>query len=153
MYAKNGVDLFEKIAYPIEPHVYTELAALLFIEKTNLISRLEEELNNNQLSSEQQQLVAELSQQTILKEGDWAKFKSLFDKIYPSFFQNLKKNAADITIAEQRMAALTRMELTTKQMAAMLGISVDSVHKTRQRLRNRLQLGADKNLEEFIADL
>lgn len=30
MYAKNGVDLFEKIAHPIEPHVYTELAALLF---------------------------------------------------------------------------------------------------------------------------
>lgn len=123
------------------------------IEKTNLISRLEEELNNNQPNCEQQLLIAELSQQTILKEGDWAKFKSLFDKIHPSFFQNLKKNTADITVAEQRMVALTRMDLTTKQMAAMLGISVDSVHKTRQRLRNRIQLSAYKNLEEFIADL
>jgi DNA-directed RNA polymerase specialized sigma24 family protein len=51
------------------------------------------------------------------------------------------------------MAALTRLQLTSKQMAAMLGISVDSVHKTRQRLRQRLQLGSDKNLDEYIAGM
>lgn len=123
------------------------------IEKTNLIEKLEEQLNGKILTDEQQMLITDLSQQTILTEKDWIKFKSLFDKIYPSFFYNLKKNASDITIAEQRMAALTRMELTSKQMAAMLGISVDSVHKTRQRLRQRLQLGNDTNLEEYIAGI
>ncbi|TVP49169.1 MAG: hypothetical protein EA341_09685, partial [Mongoliibacter sp.] len=123
------------------------------IEKTSLIEKLEEQLNGNIQSSEQQQLISELSQQTILTEDDWLKFKSLFDKIYPNFFQNLKKGAAGITLAEQRMAALTRMELSSKQMAAMLGISVDSVHKTRQRLRQRLQIGSDSNLDEYIADI
>ncbi len=123
------------------------------IEKTSLIEKLEEQLNGNVLSSEQQLLISELSQQTILTEDDWLKFKSLFDKIYPAFFQKLKKNTADITVAEQRMAALTRLELTSKQMAAMLGISVDSVHKTRQRLRQRLQLDSDTNLDEYISGI
>ena len=77
--------------------------------------------------------------------------KTLFEKIHPLFFQQLKQKAADITLAEQRMAALTRLQLTSKQMAAMLGISVDSVHKTRQRLRQRLQLSNDINLDEYIA--
>ncbi|WP_297336893.1 tetratricopeptide repeat protein [Algoriphagus sp.] len=123
------------------------------IEKTSLIEKLEEQLNGRIATDEQQELIAELSQQTILTEDDWLKFKSLFDKIYPSFFQKLKKNTADISLAEQRMAALTRMELTSKQMAAMLGISVDSVHKTRQRLRQRLQLSADTNLDDYIAEI
>lgn len=123
------------------------------IEKTNLIEKLEEQVNGKNASSEHQMLIAELSQQTILTEDDWLKFKSLFDKVYPSFFQKLKKTAPEITVAEQRMAALTRMQLTSKQMAAMLGISVDSVHKTRQRLRQRLQLNLDSNLDDYIAGI
>jgi tetratricopeptide (TPR) repeat protein/DNA-binding CsgD family transcriptional regulator len=123
------------------------------IEKTSLIEKLEEQLNGNNVTSEQQLLITELSQQTILTEDDWLKFKSLFDKIYPSFFRSLKKNASDITVAEQRMAALTRLQLTSRQMAAMLGISVDSVHKTRQRLRQRLHLSSDASINEFIADI
>lgn len=51
------------------------------------------------------------------------------------------------------MAALTRLYLTTKQIASMLGISVDSVHKSRQRLRQRFQVGVDTNLDELVAAL
>ena len=66
------------------------------------------------------------------------------------FFQKLKNNSPDITVAEQRMSALTRLQLTTRQMASMQGISTDSVHKTRQRLRQRLVVSNDTNLEEFL---
>ena len=51
------------------------------------------------------------------------------------------------------MAALTRLQLTTKQIASILGISIDSVHKSRQRLRQRFQIGADSNLDELVAGL
>ena len=123
------------------------------VEKTNLIEKLQEEAHHKEISSEQLAIADELSRQTILTEEDRDKFKRLFEKIYPSFFMKLKDKAPDITLAELRMAVLTRLHLTTKQMASMLGISVDSVHKTRQRLRQRLHLGADINLEEMIAYL
>lgn len=123
------------------------------VEKTNLIERLELQVKNKQASNEQQSIISELSQQTILTEEDWLKFKNLFEKIQPGFFASLKQKVSDITVAEQRMAALTRLQLTSKQMASMLGISVDSVHKTRQRLRLRLQLDANTNLEKYIADI
>ena len=123
------------------------------IEKTNLVEKLEQQLNIKTMSKEEQQLISQLSQQTILTEEDWNKFKFLFEKIFPLFFQRLKNAATDITVAEQRMAALTRLQLTTRQMASMLGISVDSVHKTRQRLRKRFNLGADECLEEYIAGI
>jgi len=123
------------------------------IEKTNLIEKLEIQVKGKEVSSEQHSIISELSQQTILTEQDWYKFKSLFDKIYPGFFVNLKDKFPDITVAEQRMAALTRLHLTTRQIASMLGISLDSVHKSRQRLRQRFQIGAETNLDELVAKL
>ena len=123
------------------------------IEKTNLIDKLESQAKGKEATLEQQTIISELSGQTILTEEDWTKFKSLFEKIYPGFFINLKNKFPDITLAEQRMAALTRLQLTPKQMASMLGISVDSVHKTRQRLRQRLHIGHEISLEEIMAGI
>jgi DNA-binding CsgD family transcriptional regulator len=120
------------------------------IEKASLIEKLQEQVHHEQISAEQLQIADELSKQTILTEEDWDKFRKLFERIYPGFFMKLKEKVSDITVAEQRMGALTRLHLTTKQMASMLGISVDSVHKTRQRLRQRLRVSSDSNLEEII---
>jgi DNA-binding CsgD family transcriptional regulator len=149
----------QQIAIKDKEHAEKEMASAkaqlkLFrqniIEKTNIIEKLEDQLNQKEMSVEDQQLISELTQQTILTEEDWDKFKSLFVQIFPLFFQNLKNNAADITVAEQRMAALTRLQLTTRQMASILGISIGSVNKTRQRLRKRIGLSNDDNLEEYI---
>ena len=123
------------------------------IEKTSLIEKLEMQVKGKEVTSEQHSIISELTQQTILTEQDWYKFRSLFEKIYPGFFIKLKDRFPDITVAEQRMAALTRLHLTTKQIASMLGISLDSVHKSRQRLRQRFQVGAETNLEELVANL
>ena len=121
------------------------------IEKTVLIEKLQQQLQQQELNTEQQQLLEELSHQTILTEEDWEKFKRLFERLHTGFFNHLKEQTPGITVAELRMAALTRLRLTTKEMASLLGISVDSVHKTRQRLRQRLHVSPDANLEESIA--
>jgi len=121
------------------------------IEKTSLIEKLQQRVQDKETTAEQLHILDELSHQTILTEEDWDKFKKLFEKIYPGFFMKLKEKVIDITLAEQRMAALIRLHLTTRQMASMLGISVDSVHKTRQRLRQRLNIPREVNLEEVVA--
>jgi len=123
------------------------------IEKSSLIEKLEQQIKLNENNFEQQQLIEELTHQAILTEDDWEKFRTLFEKIHPGFFRKLKESVTDITIAEQRMAALTRLHLNTKQMAALLGISPNSVNKTRQRLRQRLNLQLDSNIEEFVTKL
>ena len=120
------------------------------IEKTKLIEQLEQEAVSKPFTDEQQKLANELSHQTILTEEDWEKFKALFEKIYPGFFLKLKEMVPDITGAEQRMAAFTRLHLNTKQMASMLGISPDSVYKIKQRLRRRLPLTDDVTVETYL---
>ncbi|KIC92103.1 hypothetical protein [Flavihumibacter sp. ZG627] len=123
------------------------------VEKTSLLEQVEKKLKENQQLQEQEKMLEQLTSQTILTEEDWLRFKRLFDKMNPSFFTNLKEKAEDISVAEQRMAALIHLKLTSRQMAAILGISVDSVHKNRQRLRQRLQQPADVNLGDYLKRL
>jgi DNA-binding CsgD family transcriptional regulator len=122
-------------------------------EKSTLVEKLNHELADKTLSTEQSRLRDDIANHTILTEDDWNNFKRPFERIYPGFFVNLKQKAPDITVAEQRMAALTRLNITSRQMAAMLGISVDSVHKARQRLRQRLHIHGEQSLEEAVAGL
>jgi DNA-binding CsgD family transcriptional regulator len=123
------------------------------IEKSNLIEKLQHQIAGNEINGEHQQILKDLTSHTILTEADWENFKRMFERLYPSFFSLLKEKAPNITVAEQRMAALIRLNLNSKQMASMLGISVDSVHKTKQRLRLRLQVQNEANLEETLSYL
>ena len=120
------------------------------VEKTNLIEKLERQVKDKEEASEQHNIISELTQQTILTEDEWQRFRSLFEKIHPGFFFKLQEKFPDITVAEQRMASLIRLHLTSKQMASMQGVSVDSVHKTRQRLRQRLLVTNNNEVEKTI---
>lgn len=115
------------------------------IEKNELIELLQQQLR-------QQNMVAndELLNQSILTENDWLRFKDMFDKANPGFIPQLKSIAPDITTAEIRFAALIRLNLGNKHIASMLGIGADAVRKTKSRLRQRLQLTAETELEDFI---
>jgi len=127
-----------------------ELFTHSLVEKTRLIEQLEQHAKQNEQYVEAEQWKDKLSRQPILTEEDWLTFKTLFEKGYPGFFARLRQEARDVTAAEQRMAALTRLQLNTKEMATVLGISPNSVIKAKHRLRQRLNTQGDINLEEFI---
>lgn len=122
-----------------------ELYTESLYEKNELIEKLRHQL----LPVQPQELV----EQSILTEDDWLRFRAMFDKVYPDFFGRIIHLASDATPAEQRMAALVRLGIGNKQIASMLGISADTVRKSKSRLRQRLQLLATQDLDQFIAHL
>lgn len=121
------------------------------IRKNDHIDELMKTLSKQMSLQADAQRMNELSRQMILTDDDWQNFKQLFEQTYPGFFSNLRKQASGITEAEQRMAALLKIQLNTKQIAAMQGISPDSVHKTRHRLRQRFGADSTTVLENIIA--
>jgi DNA-binding CsgD family transcriptional regulator len=121
------------------------------IQKNNRIEELLANAEQRQHLQQDADTTEELSRQMILTEDDWQNFKTLFEKTYPAFFRKLREKAPGITEAEQRMAALIKIHLNTRQIATMQGISPDSVHKTRHRLRQRFGTGTTTELETIIA--
>ena len=96
--------------------------------------------------------LSDLTHHLILNEDDWLRFKALFDSVYPGFFHTLRNRVPDITQAEQRMAALSKLKLTTKEAANLLGVSPNTVYTTRRRLRMRLGLEQDGDLDTYLRE-
>jgi hypothetical protein len=95
----------------------------------------------------------QLRNAVFLTSTDWIRFKQLFIKLHPSFFEQLKVKNSKLTPAEIRFAALCKLELNTKDMAAMLKVTEVSIRQTRKRLRLKFGLEAGDNLDLFIRDI
>jgi tetratricopeptide (TPR) repeat protein len=89
-----------------------------------------------------------LQRTAIVTEKDWLAFRTLFEKAYSGFFSRLKEKYPDITPAEMRIFALTKLSLSTKDQANLLGISPASLRKTRYRFLRKL----NQNKEDGEAD-
>ncbi|MDJ1486272.1 hypothetical protein QNI16_37670 [Cytophagaceae bacterium YF14B1] len=90
---------------------------------------------------------------TILTEEAWQKYKTTFESVYPHFFATLRYCYPHITDAEQRLAALIKLNLSLKECANTLGIAPESVRKARHRLKKRFHLTETDNIEVFIQNL
>jgi cell division protein FtsB len=87
----------------------------------------------------------------MLTEKDWQLFNQLFEEAYPEFFGQLTVNAADLTSFHRRLLMLTKLTVSSKEIAFMMGMTVESIRKSRQRLRKKLEpLQANTDFEEVI---
>lgn len=121
------------------------------LEKNGLIEQLQSAQESKDTSTEQLRTLSDLTHHLILNEDDWLRFKELFDSVYPGFFLSLRNTVPDITQAEQRMAALSKLKLTAREAANLLGVSPNTVYTTRRRLRQRLGLEQDSDLENYLS--
>jgi DNA-binding CsgD family transcriptional regulator len=118
------------------------------ISKNDLIERLQLQLHQQNTN-----LHEDLFNQSILTENDWLRFRDMFEKANPWFIKKLQQLAPDITTAELRLAALLKLNMGNKHIASILGVSTDAVRKTKSRLRQRLQITVDDDLEDFIRSI
>ncbi len=108
-----------------------------FKAKSELADSLQKEISELMSQGQQVETLEQLRKKTILTEDDWSEFKTLFDKVYPDFINNLYKQNQDITHAEVRLLALSQLNLRDHEMANMLGVSIDAIRKTRYRFRKK----------------
>ena len=124
-------------------------------EKNELIENFRNEIEHlhhtGQMQAEERtEHLNQLLNSTILTEDDWKEFRLLFDKVYPGFFIRLKEKMADLSPADTRLIALTKLQLAPKEMAAMLGLTYEAIKKSRQRLRKKINLPEEGNLDELV---
>jgi DNA-binding CsgD family transcriptional regulator len=124
------------------------------LEKTEMADRLNAELKQFQESQsttyEKSDKISQIMNLAILTDDDWEEFKLLFEQAHKNFFADLRIKFPDLTAAETRLAALLKLNLSTREMANMLGISVESANKARYRLRKKLDIPHEKDLKEFL---
>ena len=136
-----------------------ELAAYInnIKEKNELIEQLNieiEQLHERDSTSDEKVVMLDILQKNvILTEDDWTRFKEIFESVHANFFIYLKEKFTGLTQAEVRLLALTKLNMSTKEMAGMLGISPETIRQTRWRLRKKINLPDEVSLEQIVASI
>jgi DNA-binding CsgD family transcriptional regulator len=124
--------------------------------KNDLIEQISGELVSarREPDSGQSNRIAALLNSVILTDKDWMRFRQLFEQAHPRFFEKLHQAQPDLTPAEVRLLTLLKLDIPTKEMGFMLGVSADTIRKSRYRLRKKLDnLHADTRLWSLIEQL
>lgn len=91
-----------------------------------------------------------LQSSVILNDEQWTEFQALFNKVHTGYISRVKAKHPDLTAAELRSILLTKLGLSNKEMAAMLGVSLEAVRVSKHRLLKKIHLPEDTKLEDWV---
>ncbi|MCE7041192.1 triple tyrosine motif-containing protein [Dyadobacter sp. CY312] len=133
--------------------------AINVVRKNEILEEIRDELKQVKLDMGQQlpnihyQKLLNSIERNVAGKEDWQLFEDNFEEIHEQFFKRLRTICPAISPSELRLAACLRMNLSTKEMAPALGISIRGVEIKRYRLRKKLDLGLDANLVQYMMDI
>lgn len=132
------------------------LSSMHLVQKTEAISKLKKELskiakkiNDPELKKEVRSIASILSDDERLDE-DWESFAQNFDSVHNDFLNRLKTRFPALSTSDLKLCAYLRQNMTTKDIAPLLNISVRGVEISRYRLRKKMDLSFDVNLNDFM---
>lgn len=131
-----------------------------FLEKNNEVQQYQEELRRIEQNPEKNEQIIErinhlnnLLSQAIITDEKWIQFKRAFEKVHQNFIPRLKAKLPLISEAETRYVVLKKLNLSSKEIASILGIQPDSIRLYRYRILKKHQIKNDTTLEDIISEL
>lgn len=76
--------------------------------------------------------------------------KQQINNTQKEFFSSIQKTYPKLTKTDLKILAFLRIDLDTKEIAELQGVSVDAIRKSRHRIRKKLDLSPKESLENFI---
>ena len=134
-------------------------SAMNIVYKNEFLQKISQEITHlkdssgKQLAEEQLRRIQKVINEGMNDERDWNVFESSFNEAHENFFKKLKLGHPDLVPNDLKLCAYLRMNMSSKEMASLLNISLRGVEIRRYRLRKKLNLEHDKNLVEFLLEL
>jgi DNA-binding CsgD family transcriptional regulator len=87
-------------------------------------------------------------------DENYASYKADFDNIRPEFFETLREKSGNtLSRLEMKHCAYISMSLTNKEVAQRLGVAPKTVVMARYRIKIKLGLPKDENIDAYIIAL
>jgi len=94
------------------------------------------------------ELLSNIDQKT--KEDNWGHFEVAFQNVHPEFSRNITQKYPVLTPGELRHCILIRLGMSIKDMSSVLYQSPDSIKVNRSRIRKKLGINNEINLQSFL---
>lgn len=125
------------------------------IQKNDIIQKILHEMetlrsDGQEVSEQCYTKISNLVKGSMSLDKDWDHFKRHFDEVNPGFFSNLQSTFPDLSSSELKLCAYYRINLDTKEISRILHITPGAVQKSRHRLRKKMNITSEIELNEFM---
>ena len=126
--------------------------AMSLINKNELLQGIKNDLLQLEEKASRKE-VARVIDKNLSNNSDWEFFKEAFNNADKDFLNKMKSKHPELTANDLKFCAFLRLNLTSKEIAPLLNISVRSVEIKRYRLRKKMSLEHSVNLIEYILEI
>lgn len=134
-------------------------ATMNLYKRSRLLSKLQNDLSDVARKIDEREnrkdinKVVKLIEEEEKQNSDWEQFSIHFDDVHNHFLKRIKEIYPDLTPSEIKLAAYLKINLSSKEIAQILNISLKGVEVARYRLRKKLKIETDVNLVSFLSDI
>lgn len=135
------------------------LNVMTLLKKNDMLTSISKELyevKSNAVKSETKDAINKISRK-IKKSSEseiWKEFELRFKEVHSEFYEILAQKFPDLTPGDQRLCALLKLNMSSKEIAELTGQSLKTLEKARYRLRKKLNLTDQSvNLINYLSGL
>jgi AraC family chitin signaling transcriptional activator len=130
------------------------VTAMSIVKKNEFLIEIRDHLKDiKPTSSFKPDLVIRSINREIENEESWEMLKNAFENVDKDFIQLLLEKHPSLTPNDLKLCTYLRLNMSSKEIATLMNISVRSMETKRYRLRKKLGLSHDTNLVEYILNV
>ncbi|WP_026899291.1 triple tyrosine motif-containing protein [Daejeonella oryzae] len=114
-----------------------------------VVSNLAKMPNADDNSSDLKQ-ISRLLNEVEKRDADWDQFSIHFDHVHSNFLSEIKERHPNLTPNELKLCAYLKMNLSSKEIAQLMSITIRAVEVSRYRLRKKLGIPSEVNLFDYL---
>lgn len=125
------------------------------IKKNELLAIIKDDLKKTSDENGTKNIKSVIStiNKNITEDDSWNVFKEAFDSVDKDFLKRIKAKHPNLSPSDLKLCAYLRLNLTSKEIAPMLNISIRSMEIKRHRLRKKLNLMHNDGLVDYILSI
>jgi DNA-binding CsgD family transcriptional regulator len=126
------------------------------VQKKEMLSKLKDDLihykniPDTEKAAKEFQKIIRVIDRDLDHNEEWEQFAVHFDSVHSNYLKKLKARHPSLTTSDLKLAAYLRLNLSTKEIAQLMNISVRGVETSRYRLRKKLDIENEINLFDHL---
>lgn len=128
------------------------ISTMSMIKKNQFLSKLKKDLKNIN-SIQNISSIINIIDRNLNNQDDWKFFEEAFNNADKDFLKKVKESHPSLTNNDLRLCAYLRLNLSSKDIAPLLNISLSSVEIKRYRLRKKMNLARNEGLTDHLLSL
>lgn len=125
------------------------------MKKNELLALIKDDLKRTSADEDDKSIKSVINtiNKSISEDDSWTIFKEAFNNADNDFLKKIKQLHPSLTPNDLRLCAYLRLNLSSKEIAPLLNISVRSVEVKRYRLRKKMDLPHEMGVVEYILSI